>query len=66
MTEQERAHWEERLQAAVAESVRRRKARRDARAQFDAARAHGLQRRHAGKLARKNDTDRTDQLERDQ
>lgn len=52
MTEQERAEWEERLQAAVAETVRRRLARRKLREQLDAARAYGLTQRHARKLNR--------------
>ncbi|MEU6208197.1 hypothetical protein ABZ814_32010 [Micromonospora musae] len=50
MTEQERAEWEQRLAAAVAETVRRRQARRQLRQQLDEARAHGLQQRHRQRL----------------
>ncbi|WKU03858.1 hypothetical protein [Micromonospora sp. HUAS LYJ1] len=53
MTEQEAAEWQERLQAATAAAVRRREDRRKLRAQLDAARAIGLQRRHHQKLHRK-------------
>lgn len=52
MTEQERDEWAERLRRAVEQTIQRRQARRDARAQLDAARQAGLRRRHAAKLNR--------------
>lgn len=50
MTEQEHAEWQERLRAAVADTIRRRAARRQQHQDFAAARAYGLQQRHARKL----------------
>jgi hypothetical protein len=44
--------WQERLQALVDEAVRKRQAKADQREQFARSRAHGLQQRHAAKLAR--------------
>ncbi|MEW2444687.1 hypothetical protein [Micromonospora marina] len=51
MTEQERAEWEQRLRAAVDETLRRRATRRQLREQHQAARNHGLRHRHAARLA---------------
>jgi imidazolonepropionase-like amidohydrolase len=50
MTPTEEAEWQQRLQAAVAETVRRREARRQQREQLNAARTHGLQQRHRQRL----------------
>lgn len=50
MTEQEQAEWQQRLAAAVADTIRRRQARRQLRQQLDTARAHGLQQRHRQRL----------------
>ncbi|MDZ5441755.1 hypothetical protein U2F26_03285 [Micromonospora sp. 4G57] len=54
MTEQERVEWEQRLRAAVVETIRRRQARRRQRQELDDARNHGLRQRHATKLNRRN------------
>ena len=54
MTQQERDEWEQRLRAAVAETLRRREARKQLRAQAAIARAHGLKARHQAKLNRKD------------
>lgn len=51
MTEQERAEWQQRLEAAVAETLRQRQARRQLREQHQAARDIGLRHRHAARLA---------------
>ncbi|XTZ16405.1 hypothetical protein ACQSSU_03105 [Micromonospora echinospora] len=56
MTEQERAEWEERLSAAVAETIRRRQKRRAERDHLAQARAHGLRQRHASKTTRNQQT----------
>lgn len=44
--------WQERLRAAVEETLRRRAAKNALRAQHAEARAYGLRQRHARKLAR--------------
>lgn len=54
MTEQERAEWQQRLQAAVAETLRRRAQRRQQRQDLNAARAAGLRQRHHQKLHRED------------
>jgi hypothetical protein len=52
MTESEEQEWQERLQAAVGETLRKRAAKRAERQQFAADRDAGLVQRHAQKLAR--------------
>jgi len=50
--EDEVAEWQERLQAAVAETLRKRAARRTERAELDARRKAGLVQRYVLKAAR--------------
>lgn len=52
MTEQERTDWHARLEAAVADTIRRRQARRQMRDDHAAARAAGLVHRNRARLAR--------------
>lgn len=54
MTEEEAQGWRERLEAAVAETVRRRAARASLRRDLDARRQAGLVARHQTKLNRKD------------
>jgi hypothetical protein len=49
--------WQERLRAAVAETLRYRAARRDLRRELDARRRAGLTARHREKLARNRQED---------
>jgi len=55
MTEEELQEWQERLRAAVAETLRKRAARAAYRAERATARAYGLQARHHAKLNRPKD-----------
>ncbi|MBM0233367.1 hypothetical protein JNW91_16795 [Micromonospora sp. STR1_7] len=52
MTEQERVEWQQRLQAAVDETLRRRAARRQLHQDHTAARNAGLAHRNRARLAR--------------
>lgn len=54
MTGKEQAQWEARLRAAVAETIRRRQARREERAHLADARKVGLTKRHATKTNRRS------------
>ena len=54
VTEQEQAEWQQLLQAAVAETLRRRAQRRQQRQDLNAARTIGLQHRHHAKTNRKD------------
>ncbi|MEV0156885.1 hypothetical protein AB0H57_24580 [Micromonospora sp. NPDC050686] len=55
MTPTEQAEWQERLQAAVAETLRKREERKRIRDEFAAARTIGLKRRHHQKLHGRKD-----------
>lgn len=54
MTDEE---WQERLRAAVEETLRRRAAKKAERLEFQTRRNHGLVQRHAAKLARKKENE---------
>lgn len=55
MTETEERDWQERLRAAVAETLRVRAAKAALRRHHAQARAYGLQQRHTRKLGRPKD-----------
>lgn len=54
MTEQELDEWEQRLRAAVAETLRKRATRRQQRQDLNEARTVGLQHRHHTKTHRED------------
>jgi hypothetical protein len=60
MTEPISTEWRRRVQAAGAESLRRRAARATLRQEMAKRRRHGLDARHAAKLSRRSDADRYD------
>lgn len=58
--------WEKRLERAVAEAMRRRRARKAERQEFAERRSHGLAARHEAKLARLRQPEAPDQATTDQ